>query len=143
METLAFKTNSLFLQECEASCCPKPPTFEQTRRFPLTVNDEGLTGELSKAFTDVFGTDFTPSPKPVSASEDFSDLATSINKPYCFWTFGGIDADKWDKAEKEGRIAEDIPANHSALFAPVIQPTLRTGVECLCAAALTELESAK
>lgn len=79
----------------------------------------------------------------MTASEDFSDLATSINKPYCFWAFGGTDAEKWDKAEKEGRIAEDIPANHSGLFAPVIQPTLKTGVECLCAAALTHLGYAK
>jgi hypothetical protein len=32
------------------------------------------------------------------------------------------------KACAEGRINE-LPVNHSALFAPVIHPTLKTGVE--------------
>ena len=59
--------------------------------------------------------------------------------PYCMWLFGGIDKEKWQKAEKAGRIAEDIPVNHSAFFAPVIQPTMETGVKALCAAELTHL----
>lgn len=74
-----------------------------------------------------------------NASEDVSDLATSVNSPYCMWFFGGTDNENWDKAQKAGRIAEDIPVNHSAMFAPVLQPTMETGVKALCAAALTHL----
>jgi hypothetical protein len=37
------------------------------------------------------------------------------------------------KAYAEGRVNE-LPVNHSALFAPVIHPTLKTGVETLVAA---------
>ncbi|KAB5527992.1 putative amidohydrolase [Coniochaeta sp. 2T2.1] len=126
-------------KECEVSNCENPPTFERTRQFPLTVNDADATQKVSAAFANHFGDAFDPAPTTSNASEDMSDLATAVEKPYCYWFIGGIDAEKWDKAEKEGRIAEDIPVNHSSLFAPVIQPTLRTGVESLCVAALAYL----
>ena len=42
-------------------------------------------------------------------------------------------------AEEAGRVAEDIPVNHSSAFAPVIQPTLGTGTEALVVASLTWL----
>ncbi|CAK7204354.1 hypothetical protein SEUCBS139899_007109 [Sporothrix eucalyptigena] len=129
----------LLVDECEASNCEKPPTFERTRQFPLTVNDSDVTQKVSAAFANHFGDTFDPAPPTANASEDMSDLATAIKKPYCYWLIGGIDGEKWDKAEKEGRIAEDIPVNHSALFAPVIEPTLKTGIETLCVAALAYL----
>ena len=34
---------------------------------------------------------------------------------------------------------QDIPVNHSAAFAPVIQPTLETGTDALVTAALAWL----
>lgn len=46
---------------------------------------------------------------------------------------------RWDRAEREGKLFDDVPANHSGYFAPVIQPTLRVGFEALCVAALTFL----
>ena len=57
--------------------------------------------------------------------------------------YGGVDEKKWDDAERDGRVHEDIPGNHSAMFAPVIQPTLETGIKTLCIAALTFLGSKK
>lgn len=105
----------------------------------MTVNDESVTHALNQTFTAVFGQAFDPNTVTSNAAEDFSALATSVDRPYCMWFFGGIDDEKWEKAEKAGRIAEDIPVNHSALFAPVIQPTMETGVKALCAAALTHL----
>ncbi len=47
---------------------------------------------------------------------------------------GGTDPATYAKALQAGRI-NDLPVNHSALFAPVIHPTLRTGVETLVVAA--------
>ncbi|HEY6987006.1 MAG TPA: hypothetical protein VH369_01405 [Bryobacteraceae bacterium] len=38
------------------------------------------------------------------------------------------------ESQKEGRIGE-IPTNHNPRFAPVIHPTLETGVEALVIAA--------
>jgi amidohydrolase len=126
--------------ECEASNSPKAPLIEPTSRFPLTINDEDIASQLSSSFSKFFKEDFDPSTRLINGSEDVSILATSIDRPYNFWFFGGVDQELWDRAEKEGRLFEDVPANHSAYFAPVIQPTLRAGVEALCVGALTFLE---
>ena len=43
------------------------------------------------------------------------------------------------RPSEAGRVAQDIPVNHSASFAPVIQPTLDTGTQALVVAALAWL----
>lgn len=129
--------------ECDASASPKEPLIEETTSFPLTVNDEDIADQLGESFGTFFKEDFA-SDKPASnASEDVSILATSVRVPCCFWFFGGTDQEKWDLAERNGKLAEDIPTNHSSYFAPVIQPTMRIGVEALCVAALTFLQKAQ
>jgi hippurate hydrolase len=47
---------------------------------------------------------------------------------------GGTDPDLYAKAKAENRLG-DIPTNHNPHFAPVIHPTLETGVETLVVAA--------
>jgi len=126
--------------ECEASNSPKPPLIEPTTCFPLTINDDDTASRLSSSFSEFFKADFDPNTRLINGSEDVSILATRIDRPYNFWFFGGVDHDLWDRSEKEGRLFEDVPANHSAYFAPVVQPTLRVGVEALCVGALTFLE---
>ena len=76
-----------------------------------------------------------------SASEDFSDIPNALGVPYTYWCIGGIDADAYHRAEQAGRIAQDIPVNHSAIFAPAIQPTLDTGTQALVIAAMSWLAS--
>ena len=129
--------------EAAASGCPKEPLIETIVSFPLSINDPSSTSTLVKPFSAHFGNKFDASCTISNASEDFSVLATSVSKPSIFWLFGGMDEEKYDKAEKEGRMYEDIPANHSAYFAPVIQPTLKTGTEALVLGALTFLGKGK
>ena len=62
-----------------------------------------------------------------------------LDVPYTCWFIGGIDPDTHDRALRAGRVAQDIPVNHSATFAPVIQPTLDTGTQALVVAALAWL----
>ena len=59
--------------------------------------------------------------------------------PYTYWGIGGIDPDAYRQAAEAGRISQDIPVNHSASFAPVLQPTLDTGTQALVTAALAWL----
>ncbi len=127
--------------ECEASNSPKEPLIEATSRFPLTVNDQHVASRLADSFRMFFSHNFDSDTPTVNGSEDVSILATSIDKPYNFWFFGGVDPELWDRAEREGRLFEDVPANHSGHFAPVIQPTLTVGFEALCVAALTYLKT--
>ena len=60
-----------------------------------------------------------------------------------FWTYGGTDPALYDRAEKANRLQEDIPANHSAKFAPVIMPTLQIGLDAYAAGALAWLVQEK
>ncbi|KAI4248409.1 MAG: hypothetical protein L6R40_000968 [Gallowayella cf. fulva] len=126
--------------ECEASGATKDPLIEETTHFPLSVNDETVTKRVHESFEAFFGERFDPNTPCSTASEDYSILGSSQGKPCCFWFFGGTDAKTWDEAEMRGSLTEDIPVNHSPFFAPVIQPTLATGVETLCIAALTFLK---
>ncbi|KAF1970453.1 metal-dependent amidase/aminoacylase/carboxypeptidase [Bimuria novae-zelandiae CBS 107.79] len=122
-----------------ASGAEKEPTIEETRFFPQTYNDEGMEGKLASSFGNYFGDKFDPQIDRSNASEDVSILASSQGKPSLFWFFGGVDPEVWAQKEKEGRLFEDIPQNHSSYFAPVIQPTMKVGVDALCVAALTFL----
>jgi hippurate hydrolase len=81
-------------------------------------------------------------PAPYSASEDFGSFGTEWGVPSVFWYVGGTDAAAYRAAEAAGRVAQDIPTNHNAAFAPVIHPTLETGVAAMTVAALDALDTA-
>jgi amidohydrolase len=120
--------------ECDASASPRQPEFELFDRYPLTDNDADVTARVAGAFAAFFGDRAGELPQQ-SASEDFSDLPTAVGAPYTYWGIGGIEADIYRAAEEAGRVAQDIPVNHSATFAPVVQPTLDTGTQALVVAA--------
>ena len=71
---------------------------------------------------------------PTSASEDFGSFGAEWHAPSVFWFVGGTDRDAYAKAKAAGKVNE-IPSNHNPRFAPVLHPTLRTGVESLVVAA--------
>jgi amidohydrolase len=124
--------------ECQASGCPRPADYELFDRFPLTDNDVETTKKVAAAFASFFGERARPLPMQ-TASEDFSDIPSALGVPYCYWGIGGIDPPTYRKAEEAGRVAQDIPVNHSAYFAPVIEPTLDTGIQAMVVAALAWL----
>ncbi|KQV69977.1 amidohydrolase [Nocardioides sp. Root122] len=124
--------------ECVASRCPREPELELYDRYPLTDNDGATTARVSSAFARHFGDRAAELPQQ-SASEDFSDIPNALGAPYTYWGIGGTDPDVYAAAEEAGRIAQDVPVNHSAAFAPPLQPTLTTGTEALVVAALAWL----
>jgi amidohydrolase len=128
--------------EATASGAPKPPEITMTEHYPLTVNDPDSTARVAAALRAKFGDDrVNELAAPYSASEDFGSFGTEWKVPSVFWYVGGTDADLYRKAEQAGRVAQDIPTNHNAKFAPVIHPTLETGVQAITTAALDALRS--
>ncbi|HET9127971.1 MAG TPA: amidohydrolase [Propionibacteriaceae bacterium] len=114
--------------ECRASRAPRDPEIEVYDTYPLTANDPEVTARVTRAFLDHFGSDRVVSDLPaVTASEDFSTIPTAFGAPYTYWAFGGFPA------------GQPTVPNHNPGFAPVIQPTLRTGTEALVVAALAYL----
>jgi amidohydrolase len=124
--------------ECTASRSPRPPELELFDRFPITDNDPAVTERVAAAFAGHFGDDAGPLPLQ-TASEDFSDLPRALGAPYSYWGIGGADRSLYEQARATGRLSEDVPVNHSAHFAPVLQPTLDTGTAALTVAALAWL----
>ncbi len=124
--------------ECQASGSPAPADYELFDRFPVTDNDAETAQRVAAAFGSFFGERARPLPMQ-TASEDFSDIPRALGVPYCYWGIGGTDPATYQRAERAGRVAQDVPVNHSAFFAPVIQPTLDTGIQAMTVAALAWL----
>jgi hippurate hydrolase len=120
--------------EAAASGAPKKPEITTLDRYSLVENDPEATRRVRDAFRMHFPADHVQETKPTTASEDFGSFGAEWGAPSVFWFIGGIDADMYAKAKKEGRIGE-IPTNHNPRFAPVLHPTLQTGVEAMVIAA--------
>jgi hippurate hydrolase len=126
--------------EAAASGAPAEPEITYYDHFPLTVNDPGAARHVAEAFRDYFGADrVTELVDPLPVSEDFGSFGTEWEVPSLFWYVGGTDPELYRRAEKSGRIAEDVPTNHSSKFAPVLHPTLETGIQTLTTASLSYL----
>ncbi len=120
--------------EAEASGAPKKPEITPLDRYPLVKNNPEAAKRVGDAFRQYFPADRVQETKPTTASEDFGSFGAEWGAPSVFWFVGGTDPGVYAKAQKEGKLGE-IPTNHSPRFAPVIHPTLETGVEALVVAA--------
>lgn len=123
--------------EASASGAPRDPDIVPIQSFPAVVNDEAATDRVRAAFTARFGGQRVMDPGVVTGSEDVGVLATAAGAPCMFWLLGGTDPATFAAAYAAGTTARDIPSNHSPAFAPLIQPTLDTGVAALVTAATT------
>lgn len=120
--------------EAAASAAPKDPEIITVGHFPRTVNDPAATERTAAALRSALGDGHVLDPGVVSGSEDVGVLATSSGAPLCYWLLGGADPVLFADFHETGRLP-DTPSNHSPHFAPVIEPTLSTGVTTLVAAA--------
>ena len=119
--------------EAAASGAPKPPEITQLDHYALVVNDADANQKVGDAFRQYFSEERVENTLPTSASEDFGCFGAEWKVPSVFWFVGGTDPEIYSKAKTAGRL-NDLPTNHNPRFAPVIQPTLRTGVETLVVA---------
>jgi amidohydrolase len=119
--------------EAEASGAPRKPEITTLDRYPLNVNDCDASKRVVEAFRRYFGADRVRETGAAPASEDFGSFGSEWHSPSVFWFVGGTDPDLYAKAKATNRLNE-LPVNHSPKFAPVIHPTLRTGVETLVVA---------
>jgi hippurate hydrolase len=124
--------------EAKASGATKPPAFTPLDRYALVTNDATATKRVVDALRQRFTSQRVVETEPTSASEDFGLYGTEWRVPSVFWFVGCTDPDLYAKATAAGKLAE-IPTNHNPGFAPVIHPTLETGVAALVVAALAWL----
>lgn len=129
-ETVLTALRRIITGEAATSGAPEP-TIEEISRFPRNYNDPTETETAVAAMKTELGEDAVVEIEPYMGSEDFGILASSIGVPSVFWTFGAHTQETLDSGE--------MPANHSPHFAPVIEPTLTTGLRAALSVLLSKL----
>ncbi|AXH96068.1 amidohydrolase [Ornithinimicrobium avium] len=116
--------------EVLASGAP-PAEIEELYRFPQCINDPEETDRVLSVLQAELGEESATLAPPLSGSEDFGHLAAVLGVPSVFWLFGGYPQEVLDGGQVYG--------NHSPHFAPVVQPTLDTGLRAALAVLLSRV----
>lgn len=97
------------------------------------INDEGVIRRVDAAIKSAFGADHVDIAKPQTPSEDFSVYATQ-GVPSLTMRFGVYPPELIAAATQPGGKA--LASNHSPYYAPVPEPSIKTGVKVTTAALL-------
>ena len=100
---------------------------------PPTYNDPQLTERLVRVFAATFGAENVIKVDPVMGAEDFGFFSLNQEIPAAMFWLGAADPAKVENSRKNGT---QLPFLHSPLFAPLPEPTVRTGVAAMTAAVL-------
>jgi amidohydrolase len=107
--------------------------FSDTQVTSATYNDPQLTERLAASFVKSLGQDNVVKLEPVMMSEDFGYLSLEQKIPAVLFTLGAVDPAKVRLSKETGT---RLPSLHSALFEPLPEPTLRTGIKAMTSAVL-------
>jgi hippurate hydrolase len=109
-------------------------TLKEEEFTPSTYNDPALTRRVRGALTAWLGADKVLSIDPEMGGEDFSQFGRTVEKvPVCLFRLGAVSPEKVAESQRTG---VPLPSLHSSKFAPVPEPTIKTGVEAMTAIAL-------
>jgi amidohydrolase len=110
--------------EAEAAGAPREPLIEHYEGTDLVYNDPALAQRLRGVLESALGKKNVVIDEPITASEDFSYFVEQ-GIPGFYFSLGGADPEKLAQAQAAGTM---LPSNHSPLFAPDVEPALRTGI---------------
>jgi len=103
-----------------------------------TYNDPELTERLTGVLRNALGPENVIENPPIMGSEDFGLFGLDDRQiPTCMFFLGASDPVKVELNRKDGT---PLPALHSPLFAPIPEPTIRTGVKAMTSAVLELLK---
>ena len=105
---------------------------------PATYNNPELANTVKLAIGTEIGANNVKDMHPVMGGEDFGAFGRVDPKipSFLFW-LGAVDPKVIAKAKKDGKT---LPSLHSPFFAPDYEPTIKTGVAAMSAAALDLLK---
>jgi hippurate hydrolase len=113
------------------------PSVTLGESTPATYNDAALAERLRAAAGSALGKERVLPTPAVMGSEDVGQFALEGKIPLTMFWLGAADPDKLAQSRTSG-VA--LPSLHSALFAPVYEPAIRTGVTSMSAMALDLLK---
>ena len=107
-----------------------------TEFTPATYNNPELTKRLVGVWKKTFGEQNVEASDPTMGGEDFSEysLLPEHSIPAVDFHVGAVDPGKIAESKKPG--AAPLPSLHSSKFAPIPEPTIRTGMVAMTAAVL-------
>lgn len=101
---------------------------------PATYNDPALTARLIPVWKRALGDSQVVEVQPVMGAEDFGRFGLANREiPVVMFWIGGADPAKLRESREKGT---PLPSLHSPFWAPVPEPTIRSGVIATTAAAL-------
>jgi hippurate hydrolase len=122
--------------EAVAAGAPREPDVAHVESVDALINDPDACAATWPALESIGVLVLDPGPVP--GSEDVGYLAEAAGAPCVYWLLGGADPAHFDGLttidEFAARVAT-LPGNHSPHYAPVIEPTIRHGIDALVAAA--------
>ena len=110
--------------EAAAAGAPRTPSIDHYEGANAVYNDPALAQRLRAVLQDALGRDNVLAPEPLTASEDFS-VFVEQGIPGFYLSLGGADPQKFAAAQASG---VPLPSNHSALFAPDVDPALHAAI---------------
>jgi hippurate hydrolase len=113
------------------------PTVTVIESTPVTFNDPALAERLRASAMAALGKDHVVEARAIMASEDVDLFSLDGQIPAVMYWLGAADAGKLEESRKSG---VPLPGLHSALFAPVYAPAIKTGVTAMTAMALDLLK---
>jgi hippurate hydrolase len=116
---------------------PEPIVKVDAEQYtPVTVNDPALTRRLVALFQQVLGTAQVAEVSPRMVSDDFGRYGRE-GIPSLIYFLGVFSPERVAEAERPG--GQPLPSNHSPLYCPVLEPTLKTGLLTMSMAVLNLL----
>lgn len=112
------------------------PTVELVPGGAAVVNDEAVVNRTAAALKTAFGDPKVVQVRPITASEDFSEFVNA-GVPSMMFFVGVLSPDEVMASLKPG--GKPLAFNHSPFFAPVPEPSIKTGVEAMSVAVLTAM----
>lgn len=112
------------------------PVVELVPGGAAIVNDEAVVNRTTAAIKAVLGNAQVVPVPPISASEDFSEFLNA-GVPGMMFFVGVTSPDDVAAARKPG--GKPLAFNHSPFFAPVPEPSIKTGVQAMSVAVLAAL----
>jgi metal-dependent amidase/aminoacylase/carboxypeptidase family protein len=112
-------------------------TVLEDESTPETINDVALAARLQKIFAAKLGAANVIERQPIMGSEDFGIFSLDHKIPAVIFWLGAYDPAKVAESDRTG---VTLPSPHSPLFAPLPEPTLRTGVTAMTDAAVALLQ---
>ncbi|QYM79489.1 amidohydrolase [Horticoccus luteus] len=101
---------------------------------PATRNDPALTQRVHDALAAWLGADRVVPFTPEMGGEDFSRFGlTDEHVPLCLFRVGAVAPEKIAESQRTGI---PLPSLHSSKFAPVPEPTIKTGITAMTATVL-------